>query len=67
MTRNFCQVGHRCLTGTQRVKQKQKFASKVLVWLALSSEGISQPYIGTTKGAAQLIAMCMFENVYQTC
>ncbi|CAF4403061.1 unnamed protein product [Didymodactylos carnosus] len=35
-----------------RYKCKQKFAPKILVWLALSSKGISRPYIGTTKGPA---------------
>jgi hypothetical protein len=32
-----------------KYKCKQKFAPKILVWLALSSKGISTPYIGTTK------------------
>ena len=31
---------------------KQKFTPKILVWLALSTKGISQPYIRTTKGEA---------------
>ena len=35
-----------------KFKQKQQFESKVLVWSTLSSKGVSQPYIGTTKGAA---------------
>ena len=35
-----------------KFKQKQNFESKVLVCLTLSSEGVSQPYIGTTIGAA---------------
>ena len=35
-----------------KFKQKQKFISKVLVWLPLSSKNVSQPYTGTTKGAA---------------
>ncbi len=33
-------------------KFKEKFAPKILVWLALSSKGISAPYIGTTEGSA---------------
>ncbi|CAF3167290.1 unnamed protein product [Rotaria socialis] len=33
-------------------KSKQKFAPKILVWLGISSKGISAPYIGTTKGPA---------------
>ncbi|CAF2052575.1 unnamed protein product [Rotaria magnacalcarata] len=35
-----------------KFKSKQKFEPKVLVWLALSSKGISVPYIGTTHGPA---------------
>lgn len=35
-----------------KYKYKQKFAPKILVWLALSSKGISEPYMGTTKGPA---------------
>jgi transposase len=35
-----------------KFKCKEKFAPKVMVWLALSSKGISTPYIGTTKGPA---------------
>jgi transposase len=35
-----------------KFKSKQKFAPKILVWLALASKGISAPYIGTTKGPA---------------
>ncbi|CAF0991596.1 unnamed protein product [Rotaria magnacalcarata] len=35
-----------------KLKSKQKFEPKVLVWLALSSKGISVPYIGTTHGPA---------------
>ncbi|CAM4824796.1 unnamed protein product [Rotaria magnacalcarata] len=35
-----------------KFKSKQKFEPKVLVWLALSSKGISVPYIGTTDGPA---------------
>lgn len=35
-----------------KYKSKQKFEPKILVWLALSSKGISAPYIGTTKGPA---------------
>ena len=35
-----------------KFKQKQKFKSKVLLWLILPSESVSQPYIGTTKGVA---------------
>ena len=35
-----------------KYKSKQKFEPKILVWLALSSKGISAPYIGTTKGLA---------------
>jgi len=35
-----------------KYKFKQKFAPKILVWLALSSKGISAPYIGPTKGPA---------------
>lgn len=31
---------------------KQKFAPKMLVWLAMSSKGVSMPYIGTTGGPA---------------
>ena len=51
-----------------KFKQKQNFESKLLVWLALSSEGVSQPYIGTKKNKVlQLIAMCMFENIYPNC
>ena len=33
-------------------KNKNLTLSKVLVWLALFSEGVSQSYIGTTKGGA---------------
>ena len=33
-----------------RFKCKEKFATKTLVWLALSSKGILAPYIGKTKG-----------------
>jgi hypothetical protein len=33
-----------------KYKCKQKFEPKIIVWLALSSKGISTPYIGTTKG-----------------
>ena len=33
-----------------KFKSKQKFSPKILVWLALSSKGISEPYIGKTKG-----------------
>lgn len=33
-------------------KSKEKFAPKILVWLALSRKGISAPFIGTTKGPA---------------
>ena len=32
-----------------KCKCKQKFIPKIFVWLALSSKGISTPYIGTTK------------------
>ena len=35
-----------------RFKCKGKFAPKVLVWLPLSSKGVSAPYIGKTKGPA---------------
>ncbi|CAF4652187.1 unnamed protein product, partial [Rotaria sp. Silwood2] len=35
-----------------KFKSKQKFEPKILVWLALSSKGISTPFIGTTKGPA---------------
>ncbi|CAF4611291.1 unnamed protein product, partial [Rotaria sp. Silwood2] len=35
-----------------KFKQKRKYEPKVLVWLALSCQGVSQPYIGTTKGVA---------------
>lgn len=35
-----------------RFKSKEKFAPKVLVWLALSEKGISEPFIGKTKGPA---------------
>ena len=35
-----------------KFKSKQKFESKILVWLGLSSKGISTPFIGTTKGPA---------------
>ena len=35
-----------------RFKCKGKFAPKVLVWLSLSSKGVSAPYIGKTKGSA---------------
>ncbi|CAF3841100.1 unnamed protein product [Rotaria magnacalcarata] len=30
-------------------RSKQRFAHKILVWLAISSKGIPAPYIGTTK------------------
>ena len=33
-------------------KAKEKYPKNVLVWLALSSKGISTPFIGTTKGSA---------------
>jgi transposase len=32
-----------------KFKPTEKFPPKILVWLALSSKGISQPYIGKTK------------------
>ena len=35
-----------------KFKSKQKFEPKILVWLVLSSKGISTPFIGTTKGSA---------------
>lgn len=35
-----------------KFKQKEKFELKVLVWLAFSNQGVSQPYIRTTKGVA---------------
>ena len=35
-----------------RFKLKEKFAPKVFVWLALSSKGVSAPYIGKTKDPA---------------
>ena len=35
-----------------KFKSKQKFEPKILVWLSLSSKGISTPFIGTTKGPA---------------
>ncbi|CAF0962944.1 unnamed protein product [Rotaria magnacalcarata] len=35
-----------------KYKSKQKFEPKILVWLTLSSKGISTPYIGRTKGPA---------------
>ena len=35
-----------------KFKSKQKFEAKILVWLALSSKGISTPFIGTTNGPA---------------
>lgn len=35
-----------------KFKSKQKFAPKILVWLTLSSKGISAPYIGPMKGPA---------------
>lgn len=35
-----------------KYKCKQKYPQKILVWLALSSKGVSNPFIGTTKGFA---------------
>ena len=35
-----------------KFKFRQKFEPKILVWLSLSSKGISTPFIGTTKGPA---------------
>lgn len=35
-----------------KFKSKEKFAPKILVWLAVSSKGISTPYVRTTKGPA---------------
>ncbi|CAF3924967.1 unnamed protein product [Rotaria sp. Silwood1] len=35
-----------------KFRSKQKFATKILVWLALSSKCISAPYIGSMKGPA---------------
>ena len=35
-----------------KFKSKQKFEPKILVWMSLSSKGISTPFIGTTKGPA---------------
>ncbi|CAF0734749.1 unnamed protein product [Didymodactylos carnosus] len=35
-----------------KYKSQQKFEPKILVWLALSSKGISAPYTGTTKAPA---------------
>ena len=32
-----------------RFKGKEKFPKKILVWVALSSRGISEPLIGTSK------------------
>ena len=39
-------------TGDVKFKSKQKFQPKILVWLSLSSKGISTLFIGTTKGPA---------------
>ena len=35
-----------------KYKPKEKYEKKILIWLALSAKGISQPFIGTTKGPA---------------
>lgn len=35
-----------------RYKAKAKFADKVLVWCAISSRGVSRPYVGRVRGEA---------------
>lgn len=35
-----------------RYKQKAKFADKVLVWCAISTRGVSRPYVGRVRGEA---------------
>ena len=48
----FYSYNKECAPTNDKFKSKQKFPSKILVWLALSSNGISQPYIVKTKGPA---------------
>ena len=47
-----------------KYKDKQKFERKILVWLALSSKGISTPHIRTTTGPAVNVDVYILENVY---
>ena len=35
-----------------RFKSKEKFPKKILVWMAISSKGVSKPYIGSVGGPA---------------
>ena len=48
----FCSTDRANASVNVKLKQKQKFAPKVLVWLAISSKGVSALYIGSTKGPA---------------
>lgn len=43
---------HESTPNDVRFKSKEKFPPKVLVWLALSEKGISQPFVNTVKGPA---------------
>ena len=48
----FCVFDKEGASDNVKYKTKEILPKKVLVWLGLSSKGISTPFIGTTKGPA---------------
>jgi hypothetical protein len=46
----FCSTNKEDMSFDVKFKSKQNFEPKILVSLALPSKGISESYIGTTKG-----------------